>query len=416
MRKLVMTEKEIDRVKTLEKVMDGRWTQKKASETLKLSLRQTKRLCKKYKSNGAEGLIHLSRGKPSNRGISNETKTRIRNLLRKEEFNGFGPTLLKEVLEEEYEIKISREWLRHVMMAEGKWKAKRGKKVATHPRRKRRSRLGELIQIDGSYEDWFEDRGPRCCLLVMIDDATSKIMAMKFVEHETTHNYFEIMKEYIKRNKRPLAIYSDKHSIFKISKGEKVTSCTQFERAMKELGVEMIHAHSPQAKGRVERANGTLQDRLIKKMRRRGLKSMEEGNSFLEEYREEHNKKFSKEAEDMEDAHVEMLSSMNLDKILVIKEKRKVLKNLEIQYGKAIYQLDMKNSTRRMQGAEINVLDSGNGTLVFEYEGKEIKHKMFQELEYKKTELDHKELEVYSRSKKFLTSVQRHRRGIACNF
>lgn len=416
MRKLEMTEKEIDRVKTLEKVMDGRWTQKKASETLKLSLRQTKRLCKKYKSKGAEGLIHLSRGKPSNRGIDKETKTRISNLLSKEEFSGFGPTLLQEVFEEEFEIKVSREWLRHLMITEGKWKAKKGKKVTMHPRRKRRPRIGELIQIDGSYEDWFEDRGPRCCLLVMIDDATSEIMAMRFVEHETTQNYFEIMKEYIKRHNRPLAIYSDRHSIFKISKGEKVTSCTQFERAMKELGIEMIHARSPQAKGRVERANGTLQDRLIKKMRRRGLKSMEEGNRFLEEYRKEHNKKFSKQAENEEDAHVEMPFSINLDKILVIKEKRKVLKNLEIQYGNVIYQLDMKNCTRRMQGVEINVLDSRDGTLVFEYEGKEIKYKMFQELEYKKTELDHKELEVYSSRKKFLTSVQRHRRGMACNF
>jgi transposase InsO family protein len=416
MRKLEMTEKEIDRVKTLEKVMDGHWTQKKASETLKLSLRQTKRLCKKYKSKGAEGLIHLSRGKPSNRGMDNKTKARIVNLLSKEEFIGFGPTLLKEVFEEEYEIKVSREWLRHRMIAEGKWKAKRGKKVTAHPRRKRRSRIGELIQIDGSYEDWFEDRGPRCCLLVMIDDATSEIMSMRFVEHETTQNYFEIMKGYIKRYNRPLAIYSDRHSIFKTSRGEKVTSCTQFERAMKELEIEMIHARSPQAKGRVERANGTLQDRLIKKMRRRGLKSMEEGNSFLEEYRKEHNKKFARPAENVEDAHVEMLSSMNLNKILVIKEKRKVLKNLEIQYSNIIYQLDMKNSTRRMQGVEINVLDSGDGKLIFEYEGKEIKHKMFQEHEYKKTDLDHKELEVYSSSKKFLTSVQRHRRGMACNF
>lgn len=416
MRKLEMTEKEIDRVKILEKVMDGRWTQKKASETLKLSLRQTKRLCKKYRSKGAEGLMHLSRGKPSNRSIDNEMKTKICGLLIKEEFNGFGPTLLKEVLEEEYAIKVSREWLRHQMIAEGKWKVKRSKKVTTHPRRKRRSRRGELIQIDGSYEDWFEDRAPRCCLLVMIDDATSEIMAMRFVEHETTINYFEIMREYIKRHKRPLAIYSDRHSVFKISKGEKVTSRTQFERAMKELEIEMIHARSPQAKGRVERANGTLQNRLIKKMRRRGLKSIEEGNRYLEEYRKEHNEKFARRAENMEDAHVELLSSMNLDKILVTKEKRKVLKNLEVQYGNIIYQLEIKNGLRRMQGAEIDVLESGDAELVFEYQGKEIKHKIFHELEYKKTELDHKELEVYSSGKKNLTSVQRHRRGIACNF
>jgi hypothetical protein len=383
---------------------------------LKLSLRQTKRLCKKYRCKGAEGLMHLSRGKPSNRSMDDETKAKIRTLLSQEEFNEFGPTLFKEVLEEEYTIKVSREWLRHEMIAEGKWKAKRVKKVTTHPRRKRRPRRGELIQIDGSYEDWFEDRAPRCCLLVMIDDATSEIMAMRFVEHETTKNYFELTREYIERHSRPLAIYSDRHSVFKVSKGEKVTSCTQFERGMKELEITVIHARSSQAKGRVERVNGTLQDRLIKKMRRLGLKSIEEGNKYLEEYRKEHNKKFAKPAENKEDAHVEMLSSMNLDRILVNKEQRSISKNLEIQYGSIIYQLDVKNGLRRMQGAKIDVLDDGNGKLVFEYQGKEIKHKIFHELEYKKTDMDHKELEVYASSKKNLTSIQRHRRGIACNF
>ena len=257
-------------------------------------------------------MIHLGRGKPSVRRMNKKTQSEVTGLMIKEEFNGFGPTLFQETLEEEYGIKVSREWLRQQMMAGGRWQPKKVKKTNTHPRRKRRSRRGELIQLDGSYEDWFEDRGPRCCLLVMIDDATSEIMAMRFVKHETTQDYFAIMREYIGRYKLPLALYSDRHSIFKVSKGE--TNATgvrhsQFERAMKELGVEMIHARSPQAKGRVERANGTLQDRLIKRMRRRGIATLKEGNDFLEEYRKEHNLKFAKHAESSEDAHVEMLPS-----------------------------------------------------------------------------------------------------------
>ena len=419
MRKLQMTEKEIDRITILENVIKGRWTQRKASETLNLSLRQTKRLTKRYRSQGAEGLIHLSRGKPSNRRMSKRINDRVIELMIREEFNGFGPTLLQETLEEEYGIRVSREWLRQQMTVKGRWQPKEVKKIKAHPRRKPRYRRGELIQLDGSYEYWFEDRGPKCCLLVMIDDATSEIMAMRFVEHETTQNYFDIMKEYIGRSKRPQALYSDRHSIFKVSKGEAKEMNihnTQFERAMKELGIKMIHARSPQAKGRVERANGTLQDRLIKKMRRRGITTLKEGNEFLEEYRKEHNLKFAKEAENPEDAHVELLPSTDLERILVIKEKRKIQKNLEVQYQNTVYQLDLKNSKRRMQGMEVDVLVGVSGKIIFEYNGKAIKHSIYGKIEAEKTVLDQKELEVLSEYRKPLTIIQKHRRRIACNF
>jgi len=253
----------------------------------------------------------------------------------------------------------------------------------------------------------------------MIDDATSEIMAMRFVEHETTQAYFEILREYISRYKLPLALYSDRHSVFKVSRGEaKETDAhqSQFERAMKELNVAMIHARSPQAKGRVERANGTLQDRLIKKMRRRGIATLTEGNEFLEEYRKEHNLKFSKQAENSEDAHVEMLPSMFLDRILVVKEKRKVSKNLAVQYQRKTYQLHLKNSARRMQGKEVHVLERLDGTITFEYQGRKVEHSIYEETAAKKTVVDHKELEVFAERKKPLTMIQKHRRGVACNF
>lgn len=401
MRKLEMTEKELDKIKILEKVIEGHWTQKKASETLKLSLRQIKRLCKKYRAKGAEGLIHQNRGKPSNRNMDREIKIEVSKILLEEKFKGFGPKLLQETLEEEHRIKVSREWLRQHMIAQGRWNPKKGKKMNIHPRRKRRSRKGELVQLDGSYEYWFEERGPKCCLLVMIDDATSEIMAMRFVEHETTKDYFGILREYIDRYKRPISLYSDRHSIFKVSKGNATgMRYSQFERAMKELGIEMIHARSPQAKGRVERVNGTLQDRLIKKMRLQRIATIEEGNNFLEQYRKEHNLRFAKQPEKPEDAHTEMLPSMNLNMILVIKEKRKISRNAEVQYDNKIYQLECKNNSLRMHGKEINVLDGLNGGVIFEYQGKEIKYSIYEEITVRNTILDHKELEVLWESKK----------------
>jgi transposase InsO family protein len=419
MSKVTMSTKELDRVQVIEDVINGRCTQRKASETLKISLRQVKRLCKRYKNSGVQGLAHLSRGKPSMRRMNEETQDKVMKLLSMEEFSRFGPTLLQETFEEDHHIKVSREWLRNRMVSQGKWQPKKTKKSSIHPRRKRRCRKGELIQLDGSYEYWFEDRGERCCLLVMIDDATSEIMALRFVGHETTQDYFEIMREYINRYDLPLALYSDRHSVFKVSRREvKETDifCSQFERAMKELGVEMIHARSPQAKGRVERANGVLQDRLIKKMRRQGIATLEDGNKFLEKYRKEHNSKFAVQAENHENAHVKLLPSLNLNRILVIKEKRKVSKNLEVQYQNVTYQLDLKNSSRRMQGREINVFVKPNGEVSFEYQGMLVKHSIYKEISARKTVLDHKELEVVSERKKPLTIIQRQRRGISCNF
>ena len=418
MRKLEMTDRDIDRAKVLEKVTSGQWTQKKAHETLRISLRQVKRLCKRYRSKGVEGLLHAGRGKPSTRRMDEKTKKEVITLMVREEFEGFGPTLLQETFEEEYGIKVGREWL-ETMMEAGKWRAKKTRKVRSHPRRKRRSRRGELIQLDGSYEDWFESRGPRCCLLVMIDDATSEIMAMRFVEHETTLDYFEIMKEYIGRFKLPLALYSDRHSVFKVSRSDASMMNihhSQFERAMKELKIEVIHARSPQAKGRVERANGTLQDRLIKKMRRRNISTMKEGNKFLEEHRKEHNLKFAKKAESSEDAHVEMLPSVRLDRILALKEKRKISKNSSIQYQGTIYQLELKNNARRMEGKEVDVLEKKDSEIIFEYNGRVIKYSIYKEIAVKSKVIDYKELEVLSERKKPLTSIQRYRKGVACNF
>jgi hypothetical protein len=382
---------------------------------MRISLRQVKRVCKRYKTEGVAGLIHLSRGKSSGRKIKEGILQEVLEMIVDEEFEGFGPTLLQEALKEERGIEVSREWLRQRMMQVGTWSGKKAKRVKIHPRRRRRSREGELIQIDGSYEYWLEERGPRCCLLVCIDDATSKIMAMRFAKHETTEDYLDLMRAYVQQYGKPLALYSDRHTIFKAPKGEVDGRCSQFGRAMKEIGIELIHARSPQAKGRVERANGTLQDRLIKKMRRHRISNMEEANRFLEEYREEHNQRFSRKAEDGEDAHVELPKSLDLSRIFVIQERRKISKSGSIQYGNLIYQIDLKGRERRMVGRTINVLKDSSGQIRIEYEGEQLRHSIYEEEPFEKTVVDHKELEVLEK-KRPMTAIARHRRKIACNF
>lgn len=187
--RMVMTKTEVDRIKILEKIATRELTQQQASEVLKISLRQMKRLCKKHKEFGDQGIIHASRGKASTRRMPSETILNVKALISQEMFKGFGPTLLKEILEEQHQLPVSRKWLRQLMITDGLWNPYKAKKTTVHPRRQRRSRRGELIQIDGSYEYWFEGRNVKCCLLVMIDDATSEILLLRFVRSETTNDY-----------------------------------------------------------------------------------------------------------------------------------------------------------------------------------------------------------------------------------
>ena len=212
--------------------------------------------------------------------------------------------------------------------------SKKKEKEETHPRRTRRSKVGDLIQIDGSYHAWFEERGEKCCLLVFIDDATSQIMYARFCQAETTLGYMEGIRLYIEKYGKPKAYYSDKHSTFRVNREEvkKGVRQTQVGRALKELKIELICTHSPQAKGRVERANGTLQDRLVKEMRLRGISTMKEGNRYLEEYMKTHNQKYAVKPAEEEDGHV--ACHENLKEILALKEQRKVTKDLSIQYQK----------------------------------------------------------------------------------
>lgn len=402
-----MSSKELLRGAIIADAAEGKCTQKRASQELGLSLRQIKRLCKKYRTKGLGGLAHGNRGKSSNRRIPDTTRKRISGII-EEKYTDFGPQLVKEQLEERHQIKRSREWLRQLMIKEGLWKVNKRKDKKAYQRRNRRSQEGELLQIDGSYHDWFEGRAEKCCLINMVDDATGKIKELRFVEHENTKDYFEAMNRYIKKNGIPLAVYSDRHSIFK---GEKQDS--QFARAMKELGIAPILARTPQAKGRVERSHGTLQDRLIKLMRLEKINTIEEGNKYIEKFRKDYNKRFGRKAKNPEDAHKKLKGQVKLERILCIKEERTISKRFTVQYENKTYQL--KDNSYRLIGKKICIYEMGT-KMILEYEGKEYEYTVYEEQPYEKCEMDRKRLESYLDKKKPLTIIERQRKRMAVNF
>jgi len=407
-----MSRKELKKEEIIAKVFNGQLTQKKASEELNMSLRQVKRLCKKYKEKGIEGLVHKNREKPSNRRIGDEERAEVYKILT-QNYIGFGPQLTKEQLEERHQMYFSREWVRTFMIKEGLWKARERKSTHYYQRRNRRDREGELLQIDGSPHCWFEDRGPKCCLINMVDDATGKIMECQFVKEECLEGYFDCMKRYLERYGRPVVVYTDRHTIFKSPKEEK-NKLTQFGRALKELEIKLIHANSPQAKGRVERSHGTLQDRLIKLMRLEGISTMEEGNKYLERFCEDYNRRFGKPAANGENAHRSILVGQEIGNILCRKEERKVTKALEVQYKNVTYQIISK-TRRRLEGVVVLMIETKNG-IVIESQGKKLEYKIYSEQPYEEHVLDRKRLDAFLDRKKPMTIKERLRKKIAINF
>lgn len=368
-----MTAKEADRLHVMRLVKEKRLTLTEASQQIRLSLRQTMRLWSSFKKEGMKGLISRKRGLVALNKISNETKEKIGQILRNK-YADFGPTFAAEKLNENEKISVSKEWLRQLMIAEGIWIPKKKRNIKIFPRRTRRSQFGELIQIDGSYEYWFENRAEKCCLLVFVDDATSKIVEMRFCQHETTSDYFISLERYIKRYGKPSTIYSDKHSVFRVNREENVKGkrITRFGKALLDLGIELICANTPQAKGRVERKNGTLQDRLIKEMRLAGISSIEEGNIFLLEYMDKHNKQFGKDPLNPKDAHKPLGVAENLRKIFSIQETRRLSKDLSFQYEGIIYQIKTDRPSYAMKHANVAITDDGSGKIEIEYKGKKL--------------------------------------------
>ena len=380
---LLMSKKEVNRVNVIRDVKLKRLKQKEAAELLNISPRHTRRLLKRYNDKGEVGLLSRKRGCVSNNKIPQKVKEKIISLLI-EHYHDFGPTLASEKLDEVHDIRTSKETIRQWMISEGIWKAKCRKKSYTHQMRARRERFGELIQIDGSPHDWFEGRRPECNLSVFIDDATGEYMEMFFSESETTEAYMETTLEYISEYGIPRAFYSDKHGIFRINKPDPVSGngLTQFGRAMKTLDIEIIAANTPQAKGRVERANQLLQDRLVKELRLRNISTLEEANEFLKEYREVLNNKFAVKARSSENAHRKVLHTKEeLDLIFSLHSTRIISKNLEVQYNNTIYQIQIESSGLTMRGSKVTVCESFTGEVTLLYKGKKMKYKTYKRAE-----------------------------------
>jgi hypothetical protein len=354
-----------------------------------------KRIRKRYLSDGEIGLISKKRGKQSNRKIPDDIRIRAVGLMG-DVYRGFGPTLACEKLKERDGITASAETVRKWLINAGMWAPKRSKSKRVYQRRARRSRFGELLQGDGSSHDWFEGRNDKCVLLQFVDDATSKITAAKFVSVECTEGYLELLSEQLEKHGRPLAIYVDKHSVFRVNREElkKGVGSTHFGRVLKDLEIELICAHSPQAKGRVERKNGVLQDRLIKEMRLRGISSMEEANAFLPQFVDTLNEKFGVAPANPENAHRALRQQDYLKRIFAKKDIRKLSKDLTFQHQGALY-LVQEATPNRLRHAQVEVLWRIGEPIVVEYLGKQLQYKKWSEILYEQpTILDSKGIEA----------------------
>lgn len=360
---IMMSQKEAKRAQVMELLETGKIDQKEAGKRLGVSVRQIKRIVRRYRTEGLPGLIGKKRGRSSNRRLSEETK-RLAVELIGTHYRDFGPTLAREKLAERHGIRLCVESTRQIMMAAGYWQPRTGAKVCVHPMRERRARLGELIQIDGSPHDWFEGRFEPCTLLVFIDDATGKLTQLRFAPTETTLGYMRVLHDHIAAHGVPVALYSDKHSIFRVNaKDADPEAETQFGRAARELGIECIHANSPQAKGRVERANQTLQDRLVKEMRLAGINSMDEANAWLPDYIADYNKRFAVVPKDGQDAHLPYQGTAeDLMRTLSVQVEKTLSKNLSCQHEGQLLQVETSGTGLGMRGAKVKLYQHFDGT------------------------------------------------------
>lgn len=339
-----MSMKELKRLKVIQEAIEGQITQKAASAMIGLSERQARRLIRAVRQEGERGVVHRSRGRPSNRRIPGKIKNKALQQYRKK-YRDFGPTLATEKLMELDGIKVSAETLRQWLLEGGLWQKRR--KRSLHRRwRPRKDCFGQMVQMDGSHHDWLEGRGPELVLMGYIDDATNRVFG-RFYDYEGTLPAMDSFKRYVRRYGLPQSVYLDKHSTYKSTKKLTIEEelaglapMSQFERALDELGVEVIHAHSPQAKGRIERLFGVLQDRLIKEMRLRGITTKEEANEFLKEYLPKYNRKFKVCPANKTDVHVRLPRYFNLDTYLCVKTQRTVRNDQTIAHNGNLYQIE----------------------------------------------------------------------------
>jgi hypothetical protein len=290
--------------------------------------------------------------------------------------------LAHEKLLELHDIRIGRETLRKWLAAAGLWTTRRERIRKAHQPRHRRDCLGELVQIDGCEHAWFEDRGPTCTLLVYVDDATGRAMELRFVESESAFDYFAATASYVRRHGKPVAFYSDKHSIFRVYR-EGTTGAakgvTQFGRALGELNIDIICANTPQAKGRVERMHQTFQDRLVKELRLRGISTMDDGNAFLPEFMDDYNRRFGRPPRNAHDAHRPLRPDEDLDRIFTWQVERTLSRNLVVHHERVTYLLEPGPETLPLGGQKVRVFQWEDGRVELRHGDRSLPYSVFDE-------------------------------------
>jgi DNA-binding Lrp family transcriptional regulator len=374
-----MTQAERDRLVALKKAKKKLITQKQAAEEVGVTERQVRRLLRKLRRKGDRAVIHELRGRASNRKLPAELEGRAISVLSEPVYRGFGPTLAAEYLQQRHQITVSKETVRQWMAKARLWKAGRRRLVEVHPWRQRRSRWGELVQWDTSVHDWLEGRGEQIYLISMIDDATSRLFA-RFVRHDSSAENMRMLWAYVERFGRPLAFYTDKAGMFQVAVKTKRQEQregrdrpemppTQIARALRELGIVWIPAHSPQAKGRVERQFLTAQDRLVKGMRVAGVRTIEEANAYLEkEYLPWWNQTLAVEPADAADAHRPVGQESDLAAILSHVEQRQVTNDYTLRYRGKVFQIDRQDIRVGMRKAMVRVEERLDGTIAVRFQ------------------------------------------------
>jgi transposase len=375
---LLMTQAERDRLVTLKKAKKKLITQREAAEELGVSIRHVKRLLYALKKRGDRAVIHGLRGKPSNRRIPEVKEKEAVKTLSAEVYQDFGPTLAADYLRKKHGIGASKETVRQWMMRGKLWRAKPEKVKKVHAWRPRRSRFGELVQWDTSEHDWLEGRGERLYLIAMIDDATSRLFA-RFVRHDSTEENMKLLWSYLEKFGRPIAFYTDKASLFQtaekhrrdepgVEKDAVEMPPTQIGRALRELGINWIAAHSPQAKGRVERNFKTAQDRLVKGLRVAGVKTIEQANQYLQEdYLVWWDQELTVEPANSDDAHRPLEKSHHLAASLSHVETRQVRNDYTLQWEGEFYQIEPRAVVSGLRRANVRVEQRLDGTLAVRY-------------------------------------------------
>ena len=372
---ITMSNKDIDRLKVLHSIMNNKLTWEQAAIQLSLSERHIGRLLVRVKTEGNKGIIHKLRGKPSNHQLAPGTID-IAVKLVKTKYPDFKPSFANEKLYELHGIDISTSTLRKAMIAADIWHPRK-QKTKHRQWRQRRPCAGELVQLDGSDHNWFESRAPRCALVLFIDDATSRILYGEFVSVENTFNLMSTTKQYLLQNGRPIALYVDKDGIYKINRQATIEEqlkdeqpLTQYSRAMKELGIELIFANSPQAKGRVERSFGTHQDRLVKELRLAGISDIKTANKFLlDTYIPNHNARFAVAPANNLNAHRPLLKSHNLNEILSVQIQRTLANDFTLRCNNQYLQI-LKEQKVRLRPKNIIIIQSWlDGSLHLKFKG-----------------------------------------------